>query len=275
MMSTPRSDARDRPPVLDVRSLTVRVRGDDRILVDSIDLGVGAGEILGLVGESGSGKSMTASAIARLLPPLVYLDEGSEVEISGEEVTRLSPAAFRRQVRPRVGFVFQNPSTSLNPAMRIGAQIAESAQVSGRQAARRLALEMMDRVQIPRAAQRYGDYPHQFSGGMKQRVAIAIALARQPSLLLADEPTSALDVTVQAQICDLIWDLARDEQLAVLFITHDFGVVANICDRVAVMKSGKLVETGRTEEILVRPAHPYTASLIGAATALSLSGQRT
>lgn len=245
------------------------------MLVDSIDLGVGAGEILGLVGESGSGKSMTASAIARLLPPLVYLDESSEVEISGAEVTGLSQAAFRKQVRPRVGFVFQNPSTSLNPAMRVGAQIAESARVSGRQAARRLALEMMDKVQIPRAAQRYDDYPHQFSGGMKQRVAIAIALARRPSLLLADEPTSALDVTVQAQICDLIWDLAHDEQLAVLFITHDFGVVANICDRVAVMKSGKLVETARTEEILIRPSHPYTASLIDAATALSLSGQRT
>lgn len=259
--------------VVRVRDLSVFARATrvnpERVLVDGISFEIRAGEVYGLVGESGSGKSMTASAIARLLPPLVRLGAGSGIKINEREVTSLSDKDFRRSVQPQIGFVFQNPTGSLNPAMTVGAQIAEAVHAP-RGTARARAIEMMDRVGIPDPASRYGDYPHQFSGGMCQRIAIAIALAHSPRLLIADEPTSSLDVTVQAQVLSLVRELASEEQIGVLFITHDLAVVANLCDRVGVMRTGSLIETADVEALFASPQNPYTASLIEASAALAL-----
>lgn len=267
-----RSDDRES---MRVRGLTVRTRATrasaSRTLVHGISFDIQQGEVFGLLGESGSGKSMTASAITRLLPPLVELGEESEVHIAGRDVTKLSNREFHKSVQPAIGYIFQNPAGSLNPAMTVGAQIAEAVRGS-RRAARARAIELMERVEIPNAASRYSDYPHQFSGGMCQRVAIAMSLANTPRLLLADEPTSALDVTVQAQIVNLLKQLAAEENMSVLFITHDLAVVSSLCDRVGVMRSGLLVEVGTTREVFSNPQNPYTASLLEASAALALPG---
>src|SRR5262245_10747869 len=222
-----------------------------------------AGETLGLVGESGSGKSVTAFSILRLLQPPGQIT-GGRVIFEGRDLLALPESEMRRVRGAGISLIFQEPMTALNPVMRVGDQIAEALVVhdaATRVEARRRAIELLDAVRIPDAAQRAREYPHQLSGGMRQRVMIAIALACHPPLIIADEPTTALDVTIQAQVLDLIRELKAQHNLALLLITHDFGVIAEMADRVAVMSRGRLVEQGTVRQILRAPAHPYTQSL--------------
>ncbi len=231
--------------------------------VDGVDLDVRPGEMLGIVGESGSGKSLTLKAILRLLPAAARVS--GQVLWQGQDMATLDDAALR-QVRGRhVAMIFQEPMTALNPVLRIGLQITESLTAHlglHGAAARRRAIELLDMVGIPDARRRLDNYPHEFSGGMRQRAMIAIALATGPQLLLADEPTTALDVTIQDQILRLLLRLRTELHMAVVLVTHDLGVVAGTCDRVAVMYAGSMVETGTTETILTRPAHAYTLGLL-------------
>src|SRR6185437_7985450 len=234
--------------------------------VDGVSLTINAGETLGLVGESGSGKSMTALSIMRLLPHGGSIIEGS-VSIDGRDVTRLSEREMRHVRGNDVAMVFQDPLTSLNPTMTVGDQIVEAVllhkQISKQQAWAR-AEEVLHLVRVPRPKERLGSYPHQLSGGLRQRVMIAIALSCDPRLLIADEPTTALDVTIQAQILDLIDDLKRRLNMAVLLITHDLGVVAGRADRVSVMYAGRIVEESAVDELFSNTRHPYTEALLAA-----------
>jgi len=254
-------------PVLSIQDLTVSLgtrRGAARA-VAGVDWSVRAGETFALVGESGSGKSMTVLAATGLAPEAARVT--GRVELLGEELTTM-PAQRRRRMRGRhVGFVFQDPMTSLNPVLTVGRQIAEPCEEHlgmSRRAARDRAVELLDLVGIPSAAQRVEAYPHQFSGGMRQRVVIAMALACEPDLLIADEPTTALDVTTQAQIVELIAALQQRLGTAVVWITHDLGVVAGVADTVAVMYGGRIVEQGPVEAVFADPSHPYTAALLAA-----------
>jgi peptide/nickel transport system ATP-binding protein len=251
---------------LSVRGLTTRfVRGRDSVTaVDHVDLDLYPGEVLGLVGESGSGKSLTLRSLLRLVrsPGVV---EGSVVW-KGRNLLAL-PEAHLREVRGRdIALIFQEPMTALNPVMTVERQIEESLSahsgLSSRERRAR-AIELLDMVGIPAAADRLSDYPHQFSGGMRQRVMIAIALASNPKLLLADEPTTALDVTIQDQILKLILNLRERLGMSVVLVTHDLGVVAQTCDRVAVMYAGRIIESGPVAPVFARPAHPYTRGLLG------------
>jgi oligopeptide/dipeptide ABC transporter ATP-binding protein len=234
--------------------------------VDGVNLSINAGETLGLVGESGSGKSMTAMSIMRLLPPRGAIASGSIV-LNGRDVTTLDENEMRRVRGNEVAMVFQDPLTSLNPTMTIGEQIVEAVllhkPISRTQAVHR-AEEVLDLVRVPRPKERMGSYPHQLSGGLRQRVMIAIALSCSPSLLIADEPTTALDVTIQAQILDLIDDLKRRLNMAVLLITHDLGVVAGRAERVCVMYAGTIVEEAAVEDLFSNTHHPYTEALLAA-----------
>jgi ABC-type dipeptide/oligopeptide/nickel transport system ATPase component len=265
-------------PLLEIRDLEVAFPARDAggalvPVVLGASLAVGRGEVVGLVGESGSGKSMTALAVLGLVPPPGRVTAGSVRlwgRFSGEEegaadLLALSPEALRRVRGGRIAMVFQEPATAFNPVYSIGFQIAEAvrahAQVS-RGKAREEAARLLDRVAFPDARRRLDDYPHQLSGGQRQRAMIAMALAGRPDLLLADEPTTALDVTLQAQILELLDELRRDLGLSVLLITHDLGVVAETCDRVAVMRAGRVVETAEVEELFRAPAHPYTRELL-------------
>ncbi|HWM94199.1 MAG TPA: ABC transporter ATP-binding protein [Thermoanaerobaculia bacterium] len=240
--------------------------------VDGVSLSIGRGEIVGLVGESGSGKSMTAMSVLQLLPPRARVSgrvllEGPNHEQS--DLLRLPEREIRKVRGGRIGIVFQEPSTALDPVWSIGFQIAEAVrahrQVSRREA-REEAVRLLQRVALPDARRRLGDYPHQLSGGQRQRVLIAIALAAGPDLLLADEPTTALDVTIQAQILELLETLRAELGLAVLLITHDLAVVAETCDRMAVMRNGRIVEEGRVENVFRAPSHPYTRELLEASS---------
>ncbi|AEB44976.1 ABC transporter ATP-binding protein [Micromonospora maris] len=253
--------------VLAVSGLTVTIgtrRGPARA-VAGVDWSVQAGQTLALVGESGSGKSMSVLAATGLAPRAARVTGG--VRLLGEDFTAL-PADRRRRMRGRhVGFVFQDPMTSLNPVLTVGRQVAEAGEEHlglTRRAARTRAIELLDLVGIPSAAQRVDAYPHQFSGGMRQRVVIAMALACEPDLLIADEPTTALDVTTQAQIVELVADLQQRLGTAVVWITHDLGVVAGIADTVAVMYAGRIVEQGPVDAVFDRPGHPYTSALLAA-----------
>ena len=234
--------------------------------VDHVSFQLTAGETLGLVGESGSGKSVTAFSILRLVQPPGRLVSG-RVLFEGRDLLSL-PESEMRQVRgARISLIFQEPMTALNPVMRVGDQIAEALTVHGladAHAARERAVELLDAVRITDPARRVRDYPHQLSGGMRQRVMIAIALACRPPLIIADEPTTALDVTIQAQVLELLRELKERFHLALLLITHDFGVIAEMADRVAVMYKGRIVETGPVRQILRHPAHDYTRSLLAA-----------
>jgi peptide/nickel transport system ATP-binding protein len=257
-------------PLLDVRDLSVEFdtrKGVARVL-EGVSLALGRGETLGLVGESGCGKSMTALAIMRLIPdPPGRITAGS-VRFEGVDLLRLDDAAMRDIRGNRVSMIFQEPMTSLNPVFTVGEQIAEAVRLHrglDRRAAHARAVEMLDSVGIPAAARRVDEYPHQFSGGMRQRVMIAMALACNPALLIADEPTTALDVTVQAQIFDLISELRERTGTAVVLITHDMGAIAEMTDRVAVMYAGRIVEEGSVADVLERPLHPYTQGLIACA----------
>ena len=253
-------------PLLDVRDLVVEVAtpAGPRRAVDGVSFALRAGEVLGLVGESGSGKTLTCRAVLRLLPPRVRI-AGGRVDLAGHRVTDL-PERRLADVRGPVGaMIFQNPSSHLDPVMTIGAQIAGPIRVhegASRAEARARARELLTQVGIPDARSRLDQYPHEFSGGMRQRAMIAMALACKPKLLIADEPTTALDVTVQAQILRLLLDLRDRLGLAILLVTHDLGVVAQTCDRVAVMYAGRIVEAGPKRDVLGRSLHPYTDGLI-------------
>jgi oligopeptide/dipeptide ABC transporter ATP-binding protein len=250
---------------LELRGLTAAVpgeRGPIR-LVEEVSLSVRAGETLAVVGESGSGKTVTFTSALGLLPRPGRVIAG-EVLLEGTDLLRLRPEALRRMRGARIGMVFQDPLTGLNPVFRVGAQIAEVLRAHlpiGRREARERAIGLLARVQIPDPARRVDDYPHQFSGGMRQRVLIAMAIALGPRVLIADEPTTALDVTVQAQVLDLLGELRESEGMAMVLITHDLGVVARQADRVAVMYAGRVVETGTVEQVFRSPRHPYTISL--------------
>ncbi|MBB1628642.1 ABC transporter ATP-binding protein [Achromobacter sp. UMC71] len=259
--------------LLRIQNLTVDLpAGADRPhALHDLSLSVNAGEIVCVVGESGSGKSLTAGAILGLLPQGVRAS-GGQVLWEGQDLLQLSPAALRRLRGRRIGMIFQEPMTALNPLRTIGDQIGEVFRTHSRLAGaeiRRRTLELLDAVRLPDPAHALGAYPHELSGGQRQRAMIAMALALEPALLIADEPTTALDVTTQAQILHLIHDLQRRRGTAVLFITHDFGVVAQIADRVAVMQRGVLVESGSADDVLERPRHPYTRALIAAVPPLA------
>ena len=266
-------------PLLSVRDLAVSFgsRGRRTRVVHGIDLTVSAGETLAIVGESGSGKSVTAQAVMGLLPPATGKIDGGSIFYRGVDLLARPPAYTRALCGPEMAMIFQDPLSSLNPVFRVGWQIGETLRrfrgVSRRKA-RDKAIELMQRVGIPAAEQRVDDFPHQFSGGMRQRVMIAMALALQPKLLIADEPTTALDVTVQAQIMDLLQRLKREEDMALILITHDLGLVAETADRVLMMYSGGAVETGPIREVYERSAHPYTRGLLGSIPSRTEIGQR-
>src|SRR5690606_14552588 len=240
---------------------TFPVEGGRRVaVVDGVDLAIARGEVLALVGESGCGKSLTALSLVRLVPKPGCVGAG-RTRLAGRALDALGPDGWRRVRGGEIAMVFQEPMTSLNPVLTVGAQVAEAvrlhARVSAREARAR-ALALFEQVGIPDPAARLDAYPHQLSGGLKQRAMIAIALAARPKLLIADEPTTALDVTIQAQILDLLRSLARELGMAVLLITHDLGVVNELADRVAVMYAGRVVEQGTRTELLGAPRHPYT-----------------
>ncbi|MDU0342952.1 ABC transporter ATP-binding protein [Bosea rubneri] len=266
-------------PILSVSGLTTsfRVEGAWRSVVRGASFDIAPKETVALVGESGSGKSVSALSIMRLTPPGSSKIEGS-VKLSGKELLTL-PEARMREVRGNdIAMIFQEPMTSLNPVLTIGFQIAEALMLHrglSRSAAEAEVVRLLEKVRIPAAKARFHDYPHRFSGGMRQRVMIAMALACKPKLLIADEPTTALDVTIQAQILELIKLLQEEEGMSVLFITHDMGVVAEIADRTVVMYNGEQVETGRTEDIFANPQKPYTKALLSAVPRLgSMEGRR-
>ena len=257
-------------PLLEVRALSVafQTRGGTAHVLEDIHLHLRRGETLGLVGESGCGKSITALALMRLIPQPPGRITAGQVLFEGQDLLQLPEAQMRHVRGNRISMIFQEPMTSLNPAYTVGDQIMEPVRLHqglDAHAALARAIDMLKAVGIPDAERRVHQYPHQFSGGMRQRVMIAMALACQPDVLIADEPTTALDVTVQAQIFDLISDLRERTGTAVLLITHDMGAVAEMTDRVAVMYAGRMVEEGPTDLILSRPCHPYTQGLIACA----------
>ncbi len=252
-------------PLLDVQHLSVTFGGPSPA-VDDVSFQISAGETLGLVGESGSGKSVTAFSVLRLLQPPGRITGGT-VMFQGRDLLTLSEAHMREVRGAGISLIFQEPMTALNPVLRVGDQIAEALLVHGkatRAGARERAIELLNAVKIPDAARRVRDYPHQLSGGMRQRVMIAIALACRPPLIIADEPTTALDVTIQAQVLELLRELKARYNLAILLITHDFGVIAEMADRVAVMFKGRIVEQGSVRDILRHPTHEYTRNLLAA-----------
>lgn len=255
--------------ILSVKDLGLSFESEDQFqeVLSGVSFSVAAGEIVGIIGESGSGKSMTARSITRLLPDNALIAQESQVRFKGEDVLAMKPRALRRLLGQEIGMIFQDPLSSLNPTMTVGAQIVEVLRLHrklSRRAARDEAVALMSAIGILEPAARFKLYPHEFSGGMRQRIMIAIALAGKPSLLIADEPTTALDVTIQAQILRLIKDLQADLGLSVLLISHDFGVVAQICTRVIVMQNGRIVEQGPIEELFAAPKHPYTKLLLDA-----------
>jgi peptide/nickel transport system ATP-binding protein len=252
------------PLVLDIDRLVVQFGKND--VVKGVSLQAKAGETVALVGESGSGKSVTALSIMRLLPQNAVIASGN-LRLDGVDMLALSRTDLRKARGRLAGMIFQEPMTSLNPVLKTGFQVAEALRYHkglNRSEAEAEALRLLDRVRIPDAKRRFQEFPHTFSGGMRQRIMIAMALACRPKLLIADEPTTALDVTIQAQILDLLRDLQQETGTAILFITHDMGVVAEIADRVAVMRHGDLLESGPVEEIFNRPSHDYTRTLIAA-----------
>ena len=250
---------------LEIRNLCTAFPGEDGPihLVNDVSLGVKAGETLAIVGESGSGKTMTFLSAVGLVPPPGRVIKG-EVLLDGTDLLKLDPPSLRRFRGSRIAMVFQDPLTGLNPVFPVGDQLVEVLRAHlplDRQAARQRAIQLLDRVQIPSARQRFGDYPHQFSGGMRQRVLIAMAIALNPAVLIADEPTTALDVSVQAQVLELLSDLQREFSMALVLITHDLGVVARHATRMAVMYGGRVVESGSIDTVYAHCAHPYTEAL--------------
>jgi oligopeptide/dipeptide ABC transporter ATP-binding protein len=235
--------------------------------VDGVSFSVEKGQTLGIVGESGCGKSVTALSIMGLIPKPPAKIVGGEVLFDGRDLTKLGEGQLQSVRGKEIAMIFQDPMTSLNPTLKIGTQITETIRAHedvSKEAARKRAADLLDEVGIPRAKERLDDYPHRFSGGMRQRVMIAIALSCNPRLLIADEPTTALDVTIQAQILDLLDELRQDHDMAMILISHDMGVVAEVCDDVAIMYAGQIVEHSSGLELFDRPEHPYTEALLGA-----------
>ena len=262
--------------LLEVQNLTVTFGAKDAVpVVNDVSFSIAPGETLGLVGESGSGKSVTAFYVLRLLQPPGQVT-GGRIIFEGQDLLTLTEPDMRAVRGARISLIFQEPMTALNPVMRVGDQIAEAltAHEVSRTEARARAVELLEAVRIPDAARRVRDYPHQLSGGMRQRVMIAIALACRPPLVIADEPTTALDVTIQAQILELIRQLQARFGLALLLITHDFGVVAEMADRVAVMRAGRIVEEGPVRQILRTPSHEYTRALLAAVPGMHVASDR-
>ena len=265
-------------PVLSVRDLrtTFPLGGEPVPVVDGVGFEVAAGEVLALVGESGCGKSVTALSILRLVPRPGRVAAGT-LRLCGRDVLSLPVREMRRVRGAEAAMIFQEPMTSLNPVVSIGAQVVEAIRLHERVSAaqaRRRTIELFESVRIPDPAERIDSYPHQLSGGLRQRVMIAMALALRPRLLVADEPTTALDVTIQAQILELLRELQRELGTAILLITHDLGIVNELADRIAVMYAGRIVEEGTREEILARARHPYTQGLLRAVPSLGRRGER-
>jgi len=263
-------------PLLSVEELSVAFQSGTQVatVVDRVSFQIGRGETLGLVGESGSGKTLTAFSILRLVRPPGRI-VGGRVIFEGRDLLQLTEPEMRAVRGARISMVFQEPMSALNPVMRVGDQVAEAMTVHGlasRAEARARTVELFGEVRIPDPEQRVRDYPHQLSGGLRQRVMMAIALACRPALIIADEPTTALDVTIQAQMLELLRELKHRFHLSVLLITHDFGVIAGTADRVAVMRQGRLVEQGTVRQVLRSPSHPYTQALIAAVPGRSDNG---
>ena len=265
--------------LLEIRDLTVRFYTDSGVVhaVNGISFAVEKGEVLGVVGESGCGKSVTALAVMRLLPIPPARIEGGEILFEGRDLLTLSDEEMRRHRGNHISMIFQEPMTSLNPVFTIGDQIAEAVMLHqglGSEEALERTAAMLKRVHIPSPEQRVKEYPHQLSGGMRQRVMIAMALSCNPSVLIADEPTTALDVTIQAQILDLMQEIRRKSEMAMILITHDLGVVAETADRILVMYAGQAVEMASTPDLFRRPSHPYTISLLQSIPRLGAGGAR-
>jgi len=250
--------------LLTVRNLSIAAGA--RTLVEEVDLDLAEGEVLGLVGESGSGKTITCRALMRLLPAGELRIASGSIHLKDRDLAQLSEAEMRRVRGVEIGMIFQNPNSHLDPVMRIGDQIAETVRYhegASAEDARSRAVELLRQVGIPDPARRIASFPHEFSGGMRQRAMIAVALACRPKILIADEPTTALDVTVQAQVLRLLLDLRDRLGLAILLVTHNLGVVAQTCDSLAVMYAGRVMERGPKRALLRAPAHPYTEALLG------------
>jgi peptide/nickel transport system ATP-binding protein len=265
-------------PTLSVRHLRVEFPTRRGILtaVDDISFDIAAGEVLGVVGESGAGKSLTGTAVIGLLEPPGRIAAG-EIWLSGRRIDALPPEEMRRVRGRRIGMIFQDPLTSLNPLYTVGEQIIETIRTHAavsESTARARAIALLEEVGIQGAARRIDAYPHQFSGGMRQRVVIALALCAEPDLIIADEPTTALDVSIQAQIIALIKRLCRERGAAVMLITHDMGVIAETADRVAVLYAGRIAEIGPVRDVIARPRHPYTVGLMGSIPNLETRASR-
>ncbi|HTX59530.1 MAG TPA: ABC transporter ATP-binding protein [Verrucomicrobiae bacterium] len=264
--------------LLEVKNLRTTFRTEDGPVtaVNGLSFSLGAGETLGIVGESGSGKSVTSLSIMRLLARNAAVSADA-ISFEGRNLPDLSEAEMRKIRGHRIAMIFQDPMTSLNPVLTIGEQIAEAVRLHlglNKREARDRVVEMLDKVRIPEARKRLGDYPHQFSGGMRQRVMIAMALSCSPQLLIADEPTTALDVTIQAQILELMNEMQAETGAAIILITHDLGVVAEVCKNVLVMYGGNMVEYGSAEQIFETPKMPYTQGLLASLPRLDDSGRR-
>ena len=265
--------------LLDVRALKTffQVEGGEFPAVDGISFSIDTGRTLGIVGESGCGKSVTALSIMGLVPRPPGRIAGGEILFDGVDLLRLSTAALRELRGDRISMIFQEPMTSLNPVLTVGEQIVEGIlrhRTMSRDAAKDLAIEMLRMVHISSPEQRFGDYPHRLSGGMRQRVMVAMALACKPKLLIADEPTTALDVTIQAQILDLMRTLREETGTAIILITHDLGVVAELADDVVVMYAGRIVERATVAALFAEPQHPYTVGLLGSIPRLDIEQDR-
>ena len=265
--------------LLDVRALKTffQVEGGEFPAVDGISFSIDPGRTLGIVGESGCGKSVTALSIMGLVPRPPGRIAGGEILFDGVDLLQLSAAALRELRGNRISMIFQEPMTSLNPVLTVGEQITEGIlrhRTMSRDAAKELAIEMLRMVHISSPEERFGDYPHRLSGGMRQRVMVAMALACKPKLLIADEPTTALDVTIQAQILDLMRTLREETGTAIILITHDLGVVAELADDVAVMYAGRIVERATVASLFAEPQHPYTVGLLGSIPRLDIEQDR-
>ncbi|MFJ5738483.1 ABC transporter ATP-binding protein [Streptomyces microflavus] len=274
----PRGDEDHQGPLLEVRDLHVEFHTREGVAkaVNGVNYTVDAGETLAVLGESGSGKSVTAQAIMGILDmPPGRIPQG-EILFRGQDMLTM-PETERRKIRGRkVAMIFQDALSSLNPVLTVGYQLGEMFRAHlgmSKKDAKLKAIELMDRVRIPAAKERVNDYPHQFSGGMRQRIMIAMALALEPDLIIADEPTTALDVTVQAQVMDLLAELQREYNMGLILITHDLGVVADVADKIAVMYAGRIVETAPVHELYSRPSHPYTRGLLDSIPRLDQKGQ--
>jgi oligopeptide/dipeptide ABC transporter ATP-binding protein len=265
-------------PLLQVRDLHVEFRTRDGLAkaVNGVNYSVRAGETLAILGESGSGKSVSSQAVMGILDSPPGFVTGGEIVFKGQDLLKLSNEQRRRIRGTQMAMVFQDALSSLNPVHTVGTQLGEMYRVhagASKKDAKLKAVELMERVGIPGAKERVNQYPHQFSGGMRQRVMIAMALALEPDLIIADEPTTALDVTVQAQVMELLGDLQREYNMGLILITHDLGVVADVADKIAVMYAGRIVETAPVHELYARPAHPYTRGLLDSIPRLDQKGQ--